>query len=734
MVILDDESLSRGDVLTLNGTSIFSYVTKPVPPSDVFRENCTCSRLLVDFFDPNSPIDCVCETVHLKNMNQSECNFTSTYHDEDTEHPFHFSCGCINYCHGNVSYFENPLKTFDIKTFDPRLCDCPLLSDMVLHQEPSFLDHIEACRGQAFPRNYSCQDLNVTVTHRMLAMEQNCTCEASIKNLTTCSCNHSSIVENVRAQFAGETFHFQNCNNGSQNGSEYQVNPAQSDCICFQSVERNSTPAVDVTTSSNENLTEFTTDFRGGNVTVLDEQYYESSPYFCTCNLSCSVHVEEKSLTFGKLEPFVYHSVNYVDNFCQCMKAFRVARNVSEFLEWAQTSATAAAANQTVTNATVMGNISCENCSESSNGSGASTNSHDYFLNCYCYNISRDLEDIPHDSCTELDTVEYFESECFVPPDNHTQFILDNWDYNATIIDQMITTINHEVVIVEPELQVTFMRHPLPAIVDRIDLVAFDFEVSHTSDSDSPAFNVFLQLDAVNFTRNSASAELLPSEIYADPHCGIGGLCKAKYSNRKGLFHLPYFPKEPAGVIFFGTFNLSVGNHIDFVADSLLTARSFVTWDSCIVDFAGRPYGAINSSDTVQIDAPTISASLDFCTAYSFYSASSAELPLVFSVGDYVRVKASLWIPEVTLQLKNLTISSDMMNVTIIYGQVFLTEQIWNRNNTASVYQELASDPFEGLLYDGLEYSHAKFQEGGVTVTPGKLSLTHDTNNYCCQK
>lgn len=733
MVILDDPSLSRGDLLELNSTSIFSYVTMLNPPSSIFRENCTCSRSLRDFYDPDSSINCSCETMNLHYINQSDCNFTSSYQDEDTDYPLEMSCGCINYCRGNVSYFENPLMTFDVRLFSPNSCDCELVvNDTLLQREPSLLDHVESC-GRSNLRNYSCDVVNVTVTHRTVDIEGYCTCVIDIPGLAQCTCNYSAILDEIEAMFVGGIYHFQNCTNGQQQEEgedEYHFNLTQADCLCLQSGKPNSTlPTTETTPIIIKPTTSSLSNFSHENFTLINSQRDESIAHSCSCKISCIVDVEEESLAYHRSQPFDYHLISYIDNFCECEKHYTVDRNISEFIEWMQKTVVdhAAAVNMTVRNA------SSANLTSASNVSRAIVTEPDYLLDCYCFNISRTLKDIPGTLCAELESVEYFESECFVPPDNQTQFIIDHWDYNATDIDQMATSISHGVVVVEPELQVTFTRHPLPEIVDRIDQVSFDFEVSHTAGSDSPAFNVYLQLDAINFTRNSASGELLPSSIYSDQHCTSGNLCKAKYWNGRGLFHLPFLPVEPPGVVFSGTFNLSVGNQIDFVADSLLTGRSIVIYDSCIVDFVGRGYGPINASDTVRVDAPTVSAGLDFCTAYAhlFYASSADEIPQVFSVGDYVRVKASLWVPEVTLHLTNMTITSDMANVTIINGEVFLTDQIWNRNDTDSIYQEISYSDTEGFLYYGLVYSQAKFQDGGVTIVPGKIftemkkSMTH---------
>ncbi|XP_022109480.1 uncharacterized protein LOC110989417 [Acanthaster planci] len=741
MVVLDLPELNRGDVLRLNATSTFSYVSYPIAPSDIFRENCTCRKPLEEHFDPSAPRECFCETWHLANMTDEQCNCTSYYVDEGDSYDGSLSCNCINFCWGILHYFLNPPHVAALQQFNTDNCDCTDLNSTLSSHGPesSLHRHVKKCM-EPYKRNYSCHDLTYTVTHHEVSLKVSCACEnASVEsiNKTLCSCNSSEILAKLQELFDSSVT-VKQCMNSTTGFDEesFRLTFNPTDCSC-QPMEATSTDPPHSTLNSSPQVNSTT----GAYNTTKSQSN-------CSCKMMCGVHVEQDCIGVlaGRCTNITHtHSLPLPNSTCQCQKLYKHPYNISQVLEWyqLQNDSTSFEMVPASNNSTVFENATAGNGNNSlflgnttwlnnitSNGTfdtGVNftdllSSTYTYELECDCPDIDKVVYHVEPAKCVEIPAFEIYDCDCFVPPDNETQFILDNWDYNATIIDQMITRKSHDVIIVEPELQISFTRRPEPSIVDSIDPVIFDFEITHTTDSNAPAFNVTLQLDAVNFTRTTGFADLqFPSE---EASC-VGGatLCDVSYDNAIGRFHLPLLPIDPPGAVFKGTFNLSVGNHIDFVANSLITATGIAWYDSSLVDFPGRLYPSIIASDTVKIDAPIISAKLDFTTANSFMFLTSlfGEPPQTFSIGDYVRMEAKLWIPEITLQFVNFSMEAAMQNFTASSGRILLSDRVYHRNDTPSIYLEMEGDPdsSEGYLYPGKQYNTARFLDTGISVVPG---------------
>ncbi|XP_033639022.1 uncharacterized protein LOC117299582 [Asterias rubens] len=722
MVILDLPDLSRGDVLLLNATSAFSYLSYPVPPSDIFRENCTCQKLLEDHLDAETPKECSCETWHLHNMTEDVCNCTSYFHNEDAGFEKRYSCNCINFCFGVLRYFLNPPHVATLEEFEVDSCDCVALNATLLAQglTSPLQHHVDSCLV-LYQRNYTCTNLTYTMTHHTVPVSVNCACEnTTVEGVkrTPCSCDPDGLTTKIQQSFKNKVTLLQCLNWTITSDKEmFQHTFNRSDCsygtdLAADAGNQTSTVAPVQTTSSsthNDSSTNATT-----------------QPGFdCSCEITCSIHVEQDCIgsddeQCSNIEHT--HTLPLDDSMCKCHKIYNDPWNISDIMEWYQPKnytqevksfpqfENASLSNSSWFNSTFLNG---SNSNKTVNLTDINTSNFTYELECDCIDIDKVVYHVSPSYCVEHHAYEVFDCDCLVPPDNETQFILDHWDHNATIIDQMITRASHEVIIIEPSLQITFTRRPEPSIVDSIDQVIFDFQISHTEESDAPAFNVTLQLDAVNFTRNTGAAKLVPS-------CAHSDLCDVTYDNFIGRFHLPLLPVDPPGAVFEGMFNLSVGNHLDFVANSLITATSIAWYDSSIVDFPGRLYPSIAASDTVQIDAPTISTSLDFTTANTryFFTTELGDPPKTFSIGDYVRMKATLWIPEITLQFLNFSIEAVMQNFTAGSAQCLLSQRIYNRNDTPSVYPEV---DITGKLFPGSQYNNCRFLDTGISVTPGVI-------------
>ena len=731
-VVLDHPELKRGDMLEFNATSVFSYVEKPIPPSSIFIENCTCTKPLVEFFEPEALKDCICENYDLYNVTYDGCfNCTSLFDYEDEGYENYqnttaLTCNCINFCYNNTEYFLNPSPIVNFTSFAFDECDCALVSALGDHEDNiTLLLHAEQCM-EPFLYNYTCTDLTYMVTHHKIDLEALCTCHNLTNgNISTlqCSCAEDHFSDQVKNMFGPLKHEVIECTgvvdmiNKTNDG--YQPYVFHSDyCVCHLP-----TSAPLLQSGVNQISTNFTSDSSTTPLpTISANQTDELVEYGCLCDTFCTVHVEqhcEEGSTHPRCSDLLDKEIRPLnDSRCECLKRYNnKSLSLYDILSWYQDlNANFSRVNISLSSNSVS-NITVNATVNGTTASPVQVPPVSDLLDCNCFDVNKLLTHIEPGSCKEIPPLEFLDCECYVPPDNETQYILDNWDENATIINQMVTEIAHTTVVIEPELQITFEREPEPSIVDSIDPVQFRFKIKHTKKSDAPAYNVTLQLDAINFTitAGDASFSICP-DLWACDHIF--------YDNDVGRFHIPFLPVDPAGVIFHGYYNLSVGNYIDFVADSLIVATGIAWYDSCIVDYPGRLYDSIVAFDTVRIDAPTISAELDLTTAYAymFFSNEFGKPPTTFSIGDLVRIQANLWIPEITLHLDEFSIQGNIPNMTVSSGKILLSEQIYHRNDTDSIFLEFNETGVEltdGAIYPDQKYNYSAFLDDGFTTVPG---------------
>ncbi|XP_070564843.1 uncharacterized protein [Ptychodera flava] len=677
MLILDEPEVVRGSFLEANFTSTFIYETIPVPPPPMFQENCTCHENEFSTTDL-SLSDCRCPSIKLYNATEMDCNCTEIIE----AHMIiiqGFGCDCINLCHQRHDYFNAFGKEEQISNLTS-LCDCASLNTALNSAGNRQLrEHVQECLLVHF-NWYTCYslpyikdiDVEVCVDVNELSCQAipviPCTCQqATEPNQYECACrNTSSSSENSDSVIQW------NATTGLSHGILHQ-----SSCLCENS---------------------------------------EGWPRQCNCT------TDNTAIMDGQ------RCVNEIKPNCSMVK------KAVEGVE-AETNCSCSRLNRDVAyNATVLLNNTDETNSSSATPSGEMSQEVTvtkyrkmYYLNCSCPDVGQDFDELEDLRCKSLPkTYQATDCSCFVPLDNVTQSILDNWDYNATVKDIAETSMADHVVVVEPELEISFTRQPEPEVVDRLDEVKFDFNVKHTGNSNGPAYNLTVTLYAVNFTRITGTGALTPQAVVTGELCSEPSHCNVTYNNHLGIFYLNFLPVDPPDSAFSGTFTLIVKNHIDFVANSLITAAAILKYDSCSVDFPGRKYGPISDDDTVKIDAPVLSSSLHKSTAYIYHIEEiSGPLPKTFSIGDIMVVQAELFVPEITLHMVNLSIESPLQDYIVNYGDAFLTKKISVRNDTESFFLESAGH--EGEVYPPSPYDTAEFRKGGFAIGGGVL--VSDANN-----
>ncbi|XP_033113002.1 uncharacterized protein LOC117113693 [Anneissia japonica] len=731
MVISDEVENSRDETLYINTSSTFMYMSVPKPPPLWYEENCTCSKPLTQYFNDFYPLDCACDTMTLIGHRSDLCNCTSTFQETEKSYFGAPSCDCVNFCEKNVQYFLNQPMVKDFSEFDNTVCDCDSYKIFSTANSQDNIDYLTRCREMYF-RNYTCPNVNHIVKNtqeecknvskrecwevnvlQMLNLTWFCQC--SSQNLfvdSNCSCSfHSFPVSSSVANFS-----IIQCQRSVVDTSTYHGDPSLCDC---------------------------------GNVT--DANFKP-----CYCHDICTVNVTNACNTFNVTEcEDVVYSKEYIvnDGYCSCEKVFTVNYTIQDALKRYQLQKNGTYTNQS----SVTQDVTCEHNVTSeygtnTTGSGTNTNANgttttangtycnpnspqesvnwdEFVLYCNCSDVDIIIPDIKPVLCEEMVPQEGFECECFVPPDNETQHILDNWDYNLTVIDEAVTPLGDEFVIVEPELEITFVRIvPDPSdIVDSLDFVKFFYKIQHTDASNSPAYNLSLYLGAVNFTISNGSGEVLPADIISSPSCLDPTLCEITYDNDIGFFHLGFLPVNVEGASFQGTFSLALRDDVDFIANSIITGRGNLWYDSCVVDFAGRLYGPINSSDICHINVPNITAKLEFTTAYAYMYNNDEydDLPNTFSIGDFIDIRSYLWIPEITLNIANYSIIGDtIFSIRPSLTFMVLTESIYVRNDTATIFLDRRQNPDDNdfhILYPNEQYDTAEFTEKGIVLVPGVI-------------
>ncbi|XP_071957041.1 uncharacterized protein [Antedon mediterranea] len=717
MVISDEVENVRDETLFINASSTFMYLNIPIPPPLRYEENCTCSKPLTHYFDVDYPLDCGCESMYLVGHKRDLCNCTTTFHEIEESYFSAPSCDCVNFCENNVQYFFNQPMVKNLADFDNATCDCGSYKDFSNSQNN--FDYLSECREMYF-RNYTCQNVNHTVKKTV----EEC------RNITSKNCLEVNELQDINVAWLCQ------CSSDGLNCScEFDSFPLSPNFANYSIVECQNMPWVK------------TNDGYNGDISLCDCHITNGSPAkSCHCSGVCSIHITNSCTAYNHTFcEDVTHLREYLvnDGLCICEKFYGSNHTIQDALRLYKyhNNTKIILKNQTMNgiedsqfkNGTflnvTMSNSTATNANETTQVLYKDQLSlDDFVLYCNCSDVDIIIPDIKPVQCKEIAPKEVFVCQCFVPADNETQLILDNWDYNLTIVDEAVTYLGDEFVVIEPELEISFVRiEPNPVdIVDSLDFVKFGYKIQHTDSSNSPAYNLTLFLDAVNFTITNGSGKVLPTDILSSRSCSDETLCEISYDNEVGHFHLGFLPVDVDGASFEGTFSLALRDDVDFVANSIISGTGILWYDSCVVDFPGRLYGPINSSDICHIYAPNITAKLEFTTAYAYmYQNEEYGIPNTFSIGDYVDIRAHLWVPEITLNVANYSISGDnMFSFTPVMAVMLLTDRIYVRNDTATFFLDQRHNPHDNefhILYPDEQYDTAEFTDKGIAFIPGVL-------------